>query len=84
MAGYYVSSVKPLLTLWDHWLNLLSKKAKFEWSDHNQKGFDQVKNVMLTPAPLLMAPDFDKLFKLVIDTSNMGVGVVLVQEEEEV
>ena len=63
--------------------NLLSKKAKFVWSEHGQKAFVQVKAV-LTHAPVLMAADFEKPFKLVIDASDIGVWSVLVQEDEEV
>ena len=49
------------------------------WSEHCQKAFDQAK----AHAPVIMEPDFDKPFKLVIDASNIGVGWVLAQEYEE-
>ena len=52
------------------------------WSEHCQKAFDQLKAI-LTHAPVLMAPDFDKPVMLVIDASDIGVGGVLVQEDGE-
>ncbi len=38
---------------------------------------------MLTHAPVSIAPDFDKPFKLVIHASDIGVGGLLVQEDDE-
>ena len=38
---------------------------------------------VLTHAPVLMASNFDTPFKLVIDASDIGVGSVLVQEDDE-
>ncbi len=66
MAGYYRKFCQNFADIASPLTNLLSKKAKFEWSEHCQKAFEQVKAV-LTHAPLLMAPDFDKPFKVVID-----------------
>ncbi len=82
MAGYYSKFYQNFADVVSLLTNLLSKKAKFVWSEHSQKALDQVKAV-LTHAPLLMAPDFDKPFKLVWDVTDIGIGSVLVQEDKE-
>ena len=83
MTGYYRKFFKNFADIVSHLTNLLSKQAKFVWSEHCQKAFfDQVKAV-LTHTPVLMAPDFDKPFTLVIDASDVAVGSVLVQDDKE-
>ena len=39
-------------------------------------------NVSSAHEPVLMAPDFDRPLKLTVDASDVGVGIVLVQEGE--
>ena len=61
--------------------NLLGKKAKYVWTDDCQKSFDQLKAI-LRSAPVLLAPSFDKEFKLAVDASDVGAGSVLLQEDD--
>ena len=61
--------------------NLLSKKSKFIWSYKCQQAFNKLKAI-LGKTPLLLAPDFNKSFKLAVDASGIGVGAVLVQEDD--
>ena len=82
MAGYYrnfclnFSDIAALLT------NLLSKKVKFVWTDDCQMAFDKVK-LLLQKSPVLKSPDYEKPFKLIIDSSDVGTGSVLVQEASD-
>ena len=82
MAGYYrnfclnFSEIAALLT------NLLSKKVKFVWTDDCQLAFDKVK-LLLQKSPVLKSPDYEKPFKLIIDSSDVGTGSVLVQEASD-
>ena len=41
------------------------------------------KNAVLTNYPVLCAPNFNWQFKLAVDTSDLGVGAALLQEDEE-
>ena len=41
--------------------------------------FDKVK-LLLQKSPVLKSPDYEKPFKLIIDSSDVGTGAVLVQE----
>ncbi len=82
MTGYYRKSCQNIADIVSPLTNFWSKKARPKWSEQCQKAFDQVKAV-LTHTPVLMAPDFDKPFKHMIDASDIDVGGVLVLEDEE-
>ena len=60
--------------------NLLKKGTKFCWSSECQKSFDKIKAI-LTNSPVLLAPNFEKRFKLAVDASDIGIGAVLMQEQ---
>ena len=83
MAGYYrnfclnfseIEIAAPLT-------NLLGKKEKFFWTDC-QLAFDKVK-LLLQKSPVLKSQDYEKPFKLIIDSSDVGTGSVLVQEASD-
>ena len=78
MAGYYRNFCNIAAPL----TNLLSKKVKFVWTDDWQMAFDKVK-LLLQKSPVLKSPDYEKPFKLIIDSSDVGTGSVLVQEASD-
>ena len=45
-----------------------------------KNAFDRLKAI-LKSAPVLLASDFDKCFKLAVDASDVGIGAVLLQED---
>ena len=51
------------------------------WTDRCQSAFERLK-VLLQSAPVLSAPDFNHLFKLAVDASDMAAGAVLLQEDK--
>ena len=52
------------------------------WSEECETAFRHVKAV-LCELPVLRAPDFAKPFALAVDASQVGVGAVLMQPDEE-
>ena len=52
----------------------------FVWTDRCQDVFERIK-LILRSEPVLLAPDFDKQFKLYVDASDIGLGAVLLQED---
>ncbi|KAG2190799.1 hypothetical protein INT47_010346 [Mucor saturninus] len=58
------------------------KKRPIVWTDVCQTSFDILKD-KLSSAPVLLAPDMDKPFRIETDASDFGVGAVLLQEDEE-
>ena len=82
MAGYYRSFCLNFSDIAAPLTNLLSKKVKFVWTDDCQMAFDKVK-LLLQKFPVLKSPDYEKPFKLIIDSSDVGTGSVLVQEASD-
>ena len=82
MAGYYRSFCLNFSDIAAPLTNLLSKKVKFVWTDDCQLAFDKVK-FLLQKSPVLKSPDYEKPFKLIIDSSDVGTGSVLVQEASD-
>ena len=71
MAGYYRKFCNNFSAIAEPLTNLLGKKAKYVWTDDCQKSFDKLKAI-LRSAPVLLAPSFDKEFKLAVDASDVG------------
>ena len=82
MAGYYRNFCLNFSEIAAPLTNLLSKKVKFVWTDDCQQAFDKVK-LLLQKSPVLKSPDYEKPFKLIIDSSDVGTGSVLVQEASD-
>ena len=82
MAGYYRNFCLNFSEIAAPLTNLLSKKVKFVSTDDCQLAFDKVK-LLLQKSPVLKSPDYEKPFKLIIDSSDIGTGSVLVQEASD-
>lgn len=59
--------------------NLLKKNSLFVWTADHIEAFEVLKQA-LTSAPVLAMPDFTQQFCIETDTSNLGVGYVLLQK----
>jgi hypothetical protein len=58
---------------------LLEKSTTFEWTPRHEASFQELKK-RLTTALVLTMPDMEKLFLIYCDTSDQGLGCVLIQD----
>ena len=82
MARYYRKFCLNFSEIAAPLTNLLSKKVKFVWTDDSQLAFDKVK-LLLQKSPVLKSRDYEKPFKLIIYSSDVGSGALLVQEASD-
>lgn len=82
LAGWYRRFIEHFATVVFPITEVLSTKKKFHWTAAAQAAFDKVKQ-LLTTAPVLTNPDFNKKFFLHCDASDYGIGAVLVQLDDE-
>ena len=59
--------------------SLMSKDAKFIWTEEHQKAFEQVKKVV-SKETLLAYPDFNTPFEIHTDASDYQLGSVISQD----
>ena len=82
MAGYYRKFCRNFASVCEPLTNLLRKNSVFVWSKSCQSAFETIKSLLVS-APVLATPDFDKLFVLTVDASDVGAGAVLLQEDSK-
>ena len=63
-------------------MRFLKKDAPFCWDEQAQESFDALKQA-LALAPVLSPPDYSHDFLIYVATSMEMIGMVLVQEDEE-
>src|SRR6266508_3957850 len=81
LYNYYRKFIKDLSKLSKPLRQLLKKHVKFFWRPKEQETFEKLKRI-LTEAPVLLFPNFDKPFNLCTDASLKGLEAVLEQEDE--
>ena len=81
LVGYYRKFCPNLSTILAPLTDLNSPKVRFQWSDECQKSFERIKRILSSP-PVLVPPEYSKYFKLYVDASEVGIGAVLVQDDE--
>jgi hypothetical protein len=79
LAGYYRKFVKSFEIICKPLIELVKKHTLFIWTDSHQQTFAALKEA-LVEAHVLALPDFTKQFQLEIDATDLGVGVVLMQQ----
>ena len=81
MAGYYRKFCNNFSVIAEPLTNLLSKRMRFKWTSDCQFAFDKLKAI-LRSEPVLLAPHFNKEFKLAVDASGVGANGLLLQEDD--
>ena len=64
-------------------MHLLKQDTPFVWDETTQLAFEAFKKALLS-APLLRPPDYSRDFILYLDASESTIGVVLVQEDDNI
>ena len=79
----YLIRFIPNLATHTHCLRMLTKKhCKFKWSKVEQEAFEALKS-MVTSETVLKHFSTGKITKIVVDASNVGLGGVLLQKQED-
>jgi hypothetical protein len=63
-------------------MRLLKKDTPFIWDERDQEYFDALKNALVS-TPLLKSPDYNRDYLLYISASAETIGMVIVQEDDE-
>ena len=77
----YAKVAKPLNALISG-ENASKKKKLIEWNEDCQKAFDELKK-LCTSAPVLVYANYKKEFQLHTDVSELGLGGVLYQKDDQ-
>ncbi len=82
LVGYYRSFCRSFSSVVAPLTDLLKAKARFVWSANCAQVFDNVKS-LLCSSTVLSAPCFERPFSLQVDSSQVGAGAVLQQDNEK-
>ena len=82
LASYFRRYVKGYALIASPLENLKKKDAPFLWNDECEEAFCRLQ-VLLSSPPILTYPDFNKRFKLYVDSSHVAVGACLMQDGKD-
>lgn len=82
MTGWYRRFIADYASISEPIFATLKKGKSFEFGEAAKEAFKKLK-VALTESPVLRHPDFDRHFYIQCDASDVGVGGVLFQKDDE-
>ncbi|KAE8980553.1 hypothetical protein PR001_g24247 [Phytophthora rubi] len=80
LAGYYRKFIEAFGSIMAPLTRLLKKDSVWEWTEEQEFAFERVKAALTTKA-LLAYPNFELPFRLVTDTSKVGLRACLMQDQ---
>ena len=83
MENFLQRFVANFSNLTKGFMHLLKKDTHFYWDEWDQESFDDLKQALAT-VPVLSPPDYSHDFLFYVAASQETVGMVLVQEDEEI
>ena len=83
LASFYRRFVSNFSTIAAPLNELVKKGVVYKWGKDQEKAFETLKQKLIN-APLLALPNFYKTFEIQCDASNVGIGVVLLQEGQPI
>ena len=81
-SSFYRKSIKDFSKIAKPLYKLLEKDAKFSWDGDCQRSLEELKS-HLTTAPIVRAPNWQLPFEVMCDASDLTIGAVLGQREDE-
>ena len=81
-TNYFRNLIQNYATIAEPLTKLTKKNQKFIWTNEQQDSFEALKTA-LTNAPVLMYPDPNKEYNLYTDASDIALGAVLMQKDDD-
>lgn len=81
-TGWYRRFIADYATIAAPIFETLKKGRSFQFPETAREAFDKLKNALIT-SPVLTHPDFSKHFYVQCDASDLGIGAVLFQRDEQ-
>jgi len=79
-CNFYCCFIKNYSALARLLFNLTKKDVPFHWDQAEEQAFHNLQSI-LTSAPVLILPDYEKLFTLITNASDYATGAILEQED---
>ena len=82
LVSYYRKFIKSFATIAKPLHRLTEKNATFKWTPQCQHAFESLRQQLVSPL-ILVFPDYQRPFLLDTDASNVGIGAVLSQVQDD-
>ena len=84
LTGYYRKFIKDFAKITKPFTRVLKKGEKVDYENEEYiEAFNKCKE-LITNAPILQYPDFEKQFRITSDSSNVAIGAVLSQNDHPI